>query len=336
MARLLWPIQPGAQPMKEISLRVLETQQELKQVEELQLRVWFGSELDVVPANLLMAAVHNGGLVIGAYETNQADIEISDQDSSKKHDQPEDSWKEVPELVGFVFGFPGIYPSPEGMQIKHHSHMLGVLPAYRDKGIGFLLKRAQWQMVRHQNLDRITWTYDPLQSRNAHLSIARLGAVCNTYFQDFYGEMRDGINQGIPSDRFQVDWWVNSKRVMRRLSKRPRKKLDLAHFLAAETQLINPSRIDHNHYPQPGFEEDVLAALNQNLQNEQPLLLVEIPADFLALKEVSLELAFEWRSHSRWLFQKLFEKGYLITDFVHLPGKYSRSFYVMSHGESTL
>jgi chorismate synthase len=150
--------------MKKIHLRIIETQQELKHVEKLQLEVWFGSELDVVPANLMMAAVHNGGLVIGAYESIQAESEIPDQDLGSTQDQPGDTWKDAPVLVGFVFGFPGIYPSPEGMQIKHHSHMLGVLPAYRDKGTGFLLKRAQWQMVRHQNLDRITWTYDPLLS----------------------------------------------------------------------------------------------------------------------------------------------------------------------------
>ena len=120
--------------------------------------------------------------------------------------------------------------------------MLGVHPAYRDHGIGFTLKRAQWQMVRHQGLDRITWTFDPLLSRNAYLNIARLGAVCNTYLRAVYGELRDGINAGLPSDRLQVDWWVNSQRVNRRLSRRARPPLDLAHYLAAGAQVINPTR----------------------------------------------------------------------------------------------
>ena len=106
-------------------------------------------------------------------------------------------------------------------------------------------------MVRHQGIDRITWTYDPLLSRNAHLNIARLGAVCNSYIRDAYGEMRDELNQGVPSDRFQVDWWVNSKRVLRRMSKRPRPPLDLAHYLAAGIPIINPTRIGSDDLPRP-------------------------------------------------------------------------------------
>ena len=98
---------------------------------------------------------------------------------------------------------------------KHCSHIAAFIPNHRDSGVGFALKRAQWQMVRHQGLDHVTWTYDPLLSRNAHLNIARLGAVCSTYRRSEYGDMRDGLNAGLPSDRFQVDWWVNTKRVER-------------------------------------------------------------------------------------------------------------------------
>ena len=69
-------------------------------------------------------------------------------------------------------------------------------------------------------------------------------------------------------------------------------------------------------------------------RTQQPLLLVEIPADFLALKTASQTLALEWRLHTRDLFEALFERGYLVTDFVHLPGTYARSFYVLSYGEA--
>jgi predicted GNAT superfamily acetyltransferase len=81
---------------------------------------------------------------------------------------------------------------------RRFSH-IGIDPDQRDAGIGFALKRAQWQMVRHQGLDHITWTYDPLLSRNAYLNIAKLGAVCNTYRRSEYGDMRDG---NALSDRF--------------------------------------------------------------------------------------------------------------------------------------
>jgi predicted GNAT superfamily acetyltransferase len=306
--------------MSQNTLRILETPEEMVAVENLQRQIWPGSEVDIVPSHLLLAVVHNGGLVVGAYS--------SDLRSGGQH-------KTTGELtfVGFVFGFPGLYQTPDGPRLKHCSHMLGVHPSQRDKGIGFSLKRAQWQMVRHQGLDLITWTYDPLFSRNAHLNISKLGAVCSTYLRQVYGEMRDGINAGIPSDRFQVDLWVNTQRVNRRLSRRARHSLDLAHYFAAGAEVINPSVIDHAGYPRPAAGEWEPQWVNGEYP---PLLLVEIPSDFMALKAETPSLALEWRMHTRSLFETLFAAGYLVTDFVHLPGTHPRSFYVLSHGECTL
>ena len=298
-----------------ISLRVIEKPEDLLAVEELQRQVWGGSETEVVPKHMLVAASHNGGLVIGAYD--------------------EDIGTE-PQMVGFVFGFPGLYPTPDGPRLKHCSHMLGVLPAYRDQGIGFSLKRAQWQMVRHQGLDRITWTFDPLLSRNAYLNISRLGAVCNTYLRAVYGVLRDGINAGLPSDRLQVDWWVNSQRVNRRLSRRARPPLDLAHYLAAGAQVINSTQVGEDGLPRPGDEFELGVFQNLQANAQSAIHLLEIPADFPALKSANPELALEWRYHIRTAFEELFVLGYLVTDFIHLPGSQSRSYYVLSHGESTL
>jgi predicted GNAT superfamily acetyltransferase len=70
--------------------------------------------------------------------------------------------------------------------------------------------------------------------------------------------------------------------------------------------------------------------------DQENLLLLEIPPDFPALKAAKPEVALAWRTHTRAWFEDLFGRGYLITDFIHLPGKSARSFYVMSHGESTL
>ena len=311
--------------MPDILLRILETQAELTEVELLQRIIWPDSDLEVVPSHLLLASIHNGGLLIGAFEPaakGEAPASVAPG--------PDEST-----LVGFVFSFPGVYHTPDGPRLKHHSHMLGVLPSHRDRRIGFMLKRAQWQMVRHQGLDRITWTYDPLLSRNAHLNITHLGAVCSTYFPNYYGEMRDGINLGTPSDRFQVDWWVNSRRVTRRLGKQPRQALDLAHYLAAGTPILNPSGVGPNDLPLPNKAqtEQVLASLRPD---ENPLVLLEIPSDFQALKARDPDLALAWRLHTRAFFTGLFEAGYLVTDFVYLKGTHSRSFYVLCYGESTL
>jgi predicted GNAT superfamily acetyltransferase len=310
----------------EVNLRILDTPEEMAAVEDLQRLVWPGNETEIVPIHVLITAAHNGGLLVGAF--------------------PKDGHQNADELIGFVFGFPGLYFTPDGPRPKHCSHMLGVHPDYRDEGIGFLLKRAQWQMIRHQGLDLITWTFDPLLSRNAYLNIGKLGAVCNIYLQNVYGELRDEVNTGITSDRFQVDWWINTRRVFRRLSKKARPPLDMAHFLAAGAGVVNPSTVGDHGWPQPVMPDSLpSSALNPITQalgedelegNQGPLLLVEIPSDFIALKAADPGLAQEWRLHIRILFEDLFTRGYLIIDFVHLQGTNPRSFYVLSHGEKTL
>jgi predicted GNAT superfamily acetyltransferase len=214
--------------------------------------------------------------------------------------------------------------------------MLGVDPRCRDQGLGFLLKRAQWQMVRHQGLDRITWTYDPLLSRNAYLNIAKLGTVCNTYQRELYGAMRDGLNTGMPSDRLQVDWWINSRRVERRLSRRARPPLNLANYYAAGVEILNPTKFIQEGWPVPSEESPATLRVWQGDNDPPPLLLLEIPADFLALKSAQPALALAWRLHVRTLLEKLFERGYLITDFIYIEGKQARGLYVLSFGESTL
>jgi predicted GNAT superfamily acetyltransferase len=291
----------------------------MEQVEGIQRQVWTGNETEIVPAHILLTAIHNGGLAIGAY--------IYEPETGAE------------KLVGIVFGFPGLYFTPDGPRPKHCSHLCGVLPECRDLGLGFALKRAQWQMVRHQGLDRITWTYDPLLSRNAFLNISKLGAVCNIYLRNEYGKLRDGLNSGLPTDRFQVDWWVNSHRVYHRLSKRARPPLDLAHYLAGGAEVINPTEIDDQGLPQPpemDHYEPLPRSADPGRSEVAPLLLVEIPSDYMALKAANLDLALRWRLHTRSLFEDLFNRGYLATDFVVLKGTHTRSFYVLSHGDSTL
>jgi predicted GNAT superfamily acetyltransferase len=284
-----------------LTIRILETATEMEQLEELQRQVWPGSETDILPVHLLVTLAHNGGLVLGAYEDDQ--------------------------MVGLLVGFVGLYEVPDGPRPKHCSHELGVLPDARNSGVGFALKRAQWQVVRKQGLDRITWTYDPLLSQNANLNIARLGAVCNTYLREVYGDMRDGLNAGLPSDRFQVDWWVNTPRVERRLSPQARPALTLADLQAAAAQALYPC----------DFAEAFIRPPEHLTAPEASLLLAEIPSDFLDLKAADSGLARAWRFFSRELFEACFSSGYLVTDFIFdKSGDRPRSFYVLTHGEATM
>ncbi len=286
------------------TIKLIENIDEMHRVEDLQRHVWQEGETDIVPAHLMNSAVNNGGLLLGAYVEN--------------------------ELAGFVFGFTGFYTTPDGPRLKHYSSMLGVRAEYHGQGMGFALKRAQWQMVRHQGIDRITWTFDPLLSRNAWLNITRLGAVCSTYLRDFYGKMHDALNQGLPTDRLDVDWWVHSHRVNRRLSRRRRGDLTLVHFLSGGAQIVNPAEMDLDHLPRP--VEDPPVPVGKDIT----FLLVEIPADFQALKSADIKLALKWRLHSRTIFEALFNAGYLVTDFVLSTNPPTRSYYVLVHGESTL
>ena len=303
-------------------LRYLDSREDMRLAEKLQTDVWGAGE-PVVPSHLLLASVRAGGVLIGAFSMQR--------------------------LVGFVYSFPGFERKPNGLEWKHCSHMLGVHPDFTGSGIGFQLKRAQWQMVRQQGFERITWTYDPLLSLNSHLNITRLGAICKTYIREYYGEMEDDLNQGMPSDRLQVDLYVNSPRVMDRMGRKPRGKLELGDYFSAGAEILNPTKIDEKGWPLPPANpwtlSGVAAALGVEVPDIRapfdgfqapPFYLVEIPPDFYAMKAANRALALRWRLHIRELFEDLFGRRYLITDFIHIKGESMRSFYVFSDGERRL
>jgi predicted GNAT superfamily acetyltransferase len=285
-------------------IRALESIEEMQQIENLHREVWGGSDLDVIPAHISLAISHNGGVVLGAFDGEQ--------------------------LIGYVLGFLGTdHMSPDRpamTRLKHASHEMAVHPGYRNQGIAYALKLAQRQMVRKQGVRLITWTYDPLLSINAQLNIRRLGAVCDTYHENEYGDMQDELNVGIASDRFQVDWWITSNRVEQRVEG-PRESLDLAHYLGAGAERINQVQINEAGLanPQEAIHEP-----------EGNLAIVEIPSDFHTLKSKDHSLAKFWRDHTRNIFQLAFKAGYLVTDFIYFrEERVPRSYYILAHGEGT-
>lgn len=291
--------------MEEIRIGALSEWPQMLAVEGLQREIWGGNEVEIVPAHLLQTIARNGGVLLGAFDGRR--------------------------MVGFVLGFVGVDTrTPERVamsRLKHASHMLGVHPAYRNKGIGYQLKLAQRRIVLNQGIRLVSWTYDPLQSRNAYLNIRKLGALARSYLPDHYGELRDNLNQGWATDRFQVEWWITSARVETRI-KGSRRPLDLAHILAAGAVRANSVSLDEENLPVPdGWE----SGLHGNL------VVVEIPADIDELRRRNPDLARRWREHTRELFLAAFEAGYIVTDFVHFRReKLPRSYYLMSHGEGQL
>src|SRR5215216_5428794 len=178
----------AAPEISNITIREIEKLAEMRAVEELQKEIWGIPDLDVVPLTQLVAAREAGGVLIGAFDGET--------------------------LVGFVYGF----PSFERGQLAHHSHMLAVKPAYRNYDLGRRLKLAQREHVIAQKIDLISWTFDPLQSLNAHFNFGKLGVLANRYLPNFYGEDAASFLHQTGTDRLWVTWPVSTERVKRRIS----------------------------------------------------------------------------------------------------------------------
>lgn len=160
---------------------------------ELQLAVWKYDLADLIPRRVFLLAQKIGGQVFGAFD---------------------DALPVGPgAIVAFAMSLPGIR---EGRPYLH-SHMLAVLPEYRNRGVGRLLKLAQRDEALARGIELMEWTFDPLEIKNAHLNIARLGAICRRYAPDFYGPSSSPLQGGLPTDRLYAEWWLRSERVERML-----------------------------------------------------------------------------------------------------------------------
>lgn len=271
-----------------IEIRPVETEDEYHAVEQLQREIWGAPDIEIVAFETLMTAHRNGGVMLGAFDT----IEGEER------------------MVGFVFGFVGL--TADG-RVKHCSHIAGALPGYRDRGVGYAMKLKQREIVMAQGIDLITWTFDPLESRNARFNFHKLGATCGVYMRNLYGAMRDKLNVGLPSDRFQVDWRIASPRVESRL--RSDAGVSSASALMAEgVPLVNPPVAGEPLRP------------SAKTMGEEERILIQIPSDFQSLKAADGNLALEWRLHTRALFEEAFAKGYEATDLLLEDG---RSYYLL-------
>lgn len=249
-----------------ITIRDIKELPELRAVEELQKQIWGSSDLEVLPSLALIPIIEVGGVLLGAFDQS--------------------------ELVGFVLGFPGI----EDGRLILHSDMLAVKPEYRSHGLGYRLKLAQRDKALEKGIDTITWTFDPLQSLNAHLNFGRLGVISNRYKVNYYGQTSSFLHR-TGTDRLWVTWLLNSERV--------RKKLEggVATNLAKDI-------------------EGAATVLGVS-DNGEPVLkkktgdsvVLEIPGNMNELMIKDSELAIRWREASRQAFTNALDAGYTVTEF---------------------
>lgn len=261
-----------------IEIRPLQTLDELHACEALQKKIWGFADIGVVPHHLMLTTIKNGGVLLGALARTG----------------------EQEELVGFVYGFPGIVEAQgRAPLLKHCSLMCAVVSEHRFQGLGHQLKLAQRETVLAQGIELITWTFDPLVSSNAYFNLHKLGAIAGAYERNLYGDMRDRLNAGLETDRITVEWWIARPRVIRRsevTSPRPP---------AAEIEPVN----------QTEWRSGFLVPQDYTLHRDESRLWVEIPYHWREMREHNLELVKEWRQVTRAIFEHYFARGYWATDF---------------------
>lgn len=166
-----------------LTVRKCRTIDELRACVSLQQEVWKFEDADVIPLRMFVVAEKIGGQVIGGFDGDT--------------------------LVAYALAIPG----SRDQHAYLHSHMLAVRESYRNSGLGRRLKLAQREDGLQRGFALIEWTFDPLEIKNAHLNISKLGVIAKKYSINHYGSSSSHLHRGLPTDRLIVEWWLNSKRV---------------------------------------------------------------------------------------------------------------------------
>ena len=167
-----------------IGVRPLATQADFDGAVELQKKIWGFDDIELLPARLFIVATKVGGQAFGAFDGNR--------------------------MVGFCLAIPGLKP---GGVSYLHSHMLGVVSEYRDRGVGRLLKLSQREDALGRAIGLVEWTFDPLELKNAYFNMERLGTIVRRYVRNQYGTTTSPLHGGLPTDRCVAEWWIADSRV---------------------------------------------------------------------------------------------------------------------------
>lgn len=176
-----------------IQVRTLATPEEFALAVEVQKHVWGFDEIELLPVRLFVVASHIGGQTFGAFDGAR--------------------------MVGFLLAVPGL-KRDGGLYL--HSHMMGVLKEYRNRGVGQLLKRQQRADALARGISLVEWTFDPLELKNAYFNLERLGVIVRRYVLNQYGFTTSHLHGGLPTDRCTAEWWLDSPRVEAIMAGKPR------------------------------------------------------------------------------------------------------------------
>ena len=167
--------------MDQIEIRHCVSIQEYEECVRIERATW-GEDI-TVPSAIFVVAHHTGGQVIGAFDDAR--------------------------MIGFTLAI----AATRARKAFLHSHMTAVLPEFRDRGVGRRLKLFQRQDALKREIEWIEWTFDPLESKNAHFNLVRLGAVARRYIPNCYGVTASPLHGSLPTDRLVAEWCLNSERV---------------------------------------------------------------------------------------------------------------------------
>ncbi len=166
-----------------MTVRALTGRHEFADVVNLQRMIWGWEDLDILPVRFFVVASDIGGQVLGAFDDNF--------------------------LCGFCVAIPGVRTVERAYL---HSHMLGVLPEYRDSGAGRMLKLAQREDALARGFHLVEWTFDPLEIKNAYFNVEKLGAIIRRYLPNHYGITTSRLQGGLPTDRCVAEWHLHRPR----------------------------------------------------------------------------------------------------------------------------
>ena len=259
--------------MDDVRIRRARDRADFEACVKLQREVWRLADVEITSAIQLIATTWAGGFVHLA--------ETADG-----------------EAVGFAYAFPALRG-----EIPHlHSDMLAVLPNLRARGLGARLKWAQRDEALARGVGLISWTYDPMQARNASLNLRRLGAQAPQFVADFYGRTSSALHHGLPTDRLLVRWELKSKRVQ-----------DCA---AAGEPSLTAAAPTHPRINDVKWQAGWPVSSEPRLDLSDRELLLEIPPDWDVLCQAAPVVAQDWHGKVRRGLQAYLGRGYVAADFV--------------------